>query len=152
LGDASVRLQTRAVRPGLAREDCRARRYPSHKLRPFPPERPPGSFRPRPWRGLERRTAPEPLQRRRGVAVPRSGELETVGVNTRYLVGSRIVRQAWDLFKRDRDGMRGYRYCSHDVSQVSVAVVTNHVEDDQDSRRLHRLSSSRPLGAARQSR
>jgi hypothetical protein len=39
----------------------------------------------------------------------RSGELETVGVNTRYLLGTHIVRQTWDLFKRDRDGMRGYR-------------------------------------------
>jgi hypothetical protein len=39
----------------------------------------------------------------------RSSELETVGVNTRYLLGSHIVRQTWDLFKRDRDSMRGYR-------------------------------------------
>jgi hypothetical protein len=43
------------------------------------------------------------------VSIWRSGELETVGVNTRYLVGSHIVRQTWDLFKRDRDGMQGYR-------------------------------------------
>jgi hypothetical protein len=39
------------------------------------------------------------------VSTWRSGELETVGVNTRYLLGSHIVRQTWDLFKRDRDGM-----------------------------------------------
>jgi hypothetical protein len=43
------------------------------------------------------------------VSIWRSGELETVGVNTRYLLGNHIVRQTWDLFKRDRDGMRGYR-------------------------------------------
>jgi hypothetical protein len=43
------------------------------------------------------------------VSTWRSGELETVGVNTRYLLGSHIVRQTWDLFKRDRGGMRGYR-------------------------------------------
>ena len=43
------------------------------------------------------------------VSTWRSGQLETVGVNTRYLLGSHIVRQTWDLFKRDRDGMRGYR-------------------------------------------
>jgi hypothetical protein len=43
------------------------------------------------------------------VSTWRSGELETVGVNTRYLLGSHIVRQTWDLFKRDRDGIRGYR-------------------------------------------
>jgi hypothetical protein len=43
------------------------------------------------------------------VSTWRSGELETVGVNTRYILGSHIVRQTWDLFKHDRDGMQGYR-------------------------------------------
>ncbi len=43
------------------------------------------------------------------VSTWRSGELETVGVNTRYILGGHVVRQTWDLFKRDKDGMRGYR-------------------------------------------
>ena len=30
-------------------------------------------------------------------------------MNTRYLIGSHIIRQTWDLFHRDRDSMRGYR-------------------------------------------
>ena len=43
------------------------------------------------------------------VSIWRAGELETVGVNTRYLVGDHIVRQLWDLFRRERDAMRAYR-------------------------------------------
>ena len=39
----------------------------------------------------------------------RAGELEAVAVNTRYLVGSRIIRQRWDMFRRDKDAMRAQR-------------------------------------------
>jgi hypothetical protein len=43
------------------------------------------------------------------VSIWRAGELETVGVNTRYLVGGHIVRQLWDLFQREKDAMLAYR-------------------------------------------
>jgi hypothetical protein len=43
------------------------------------------------------------------VTIWRAGRLETVGVNTRYMFGGRIVRQTWDVFSRERDAMRGYR-------------------------------------------
>ncbi len=39
----------------------------------------------------------------------KSGQLQTVAVNTRYLVDGRIVRQLWDVFERGKDGLEGYR-------------------------------------------
>ncbi|MGC1411291.1 MAG: hypothetical protein WA864_20395 [Acetobacteraceae bacterium] len=39
----------------------------------------------------------------------RGGELENVAVNSRYLIGNHIVRQQWDDFQRDHDGMLGHR-------------------------------------------
>lgn len=39
----------------------------------------------------------------------RAGELAAVAVNTRYLVGSRIIRQQWDVFRRDNDAMLAQR-------------------------------------------
>src|SRR5947209_18602819 len=39
----------------------------------------------------------------------RAGELEAVAVNTRYLIGTRIIRQQWDTFQRDKDAMRAQR-------------------------------------------
>ncbi len=36
----------------------------------------------------------------------RTGEMEGVAVNTRYLVGDHIVRQQWDTFQRSPDGLR----------------------------------------------
>jgi hypothetical protein len=39
----------------------------------------------------------------------RSGELESVAVNSRYLVGEHIVRQQWDEFQRGVDGLRAHR-------------------------------------------
>jgi hypothetical protein len=43
------------------------------------------------------------------VSTWRSGRLETVAVNTRYLIGGHIIRQRWDLFQCDRDAMRARR-------------------------------------------
>jgi hypothetical protein len=39
----------------------------------------------------------------------RSGQLENVAVNSRYLLGHRIVRQQWDQFRRAADGMQAER-------------------------------------------
>jgi hypothetical protein len=39
----------------------------------------------------------------------RAGELQRVAVNTRYLVGDHIVRQQWDDFQRQTDGLTAYR-------------------------------------------
>jgi hypothetical protein len=43
------------------------------------------------------------------ISIWRAGELETVAVNIRYLVGTRIIRQQWDTFQRDKDAMRAHR-------------------------------------------
>ena len=40
------------------------------------------------------------------VSTWRSGALENVAVNSRYLLGHRIVRQQWDEFQRGADGMQ----------------------------------------------
>ena len=37
------------------------------------------------------------------------GQLESVAVNSRYLLGHHIVRQQWDEFRRTADGMQGER-------------------------------------------
>jgi hypothetical protein len=39
----------------------------------------------------------------------RGEQLENVAVNSRYLLGHRIVRQLWDEFRRAPDGMQGQR-------------------------------------------
>lgn len=39
----------------------------------------------------------------------RAGELESVAVNTRYLIGNHIVRQLWDRFQRGSSGMQAQR-------------------------------------------
>jgi hypothetical protein len=36
-------------------------------------------------------------------------QLQTIGINTRYLLGSHVIRQTWDVFHRDNASMRGYR-------------------------------------------
>jgi len=43
------------------------------------------------------------------VSTWRNGELETVAVNSRYLVGDHIVRQQWDYFDRGADGLQAHR-------------------------------------------
>lgn len=39
----------------------------------------------------------------------RAGQLESVAVNSRYLVGGRIIRQQWDDFQRGSGGLQAYR-------------------------------------------
>ena len=39
----------------------------------------------------------------------RAAELESVALNTRYLVDDQIVRQQWDVFQRGPDGLQGRR-------------------------------------------
>jgi hypothetical protein len=39
----------------------------------------------------------------------RAGEMESLGVNTRYLVGNHIVRQQWDTFQPGPDGLQAHR-------------------------------------------
>ncbi len=43
------------------------------------------------------------------VSTWRAGQLESVAVNSRYLVGDHIVRQQWDEFQRDADGLQAHR-------------------------------------------
>ena len=43
------------------------------------------------------------------VSTWRGGELQSVAVNSRYLVGNRVVRQSWDDFHRGSDGLQAYR-------------------------------------------
>jgi len=39
----------------------------------------------------------------------KSDQLQSVAVNSRYIVDSHIVRQEWDLFDRGTDGLEAYR-------------------------------------------
>ncbi len=39
----------------------------------------------------------------------RAGKLESVALNTRYLVDDQIIRQQWDVFQRGPDGLQGRR-------------------------------------------
>jgi hypothetical protein len=43
------------------------------------------------------------------LSIWRAGELESVAVNSRYLVGKHVVRQQWDEFKRSADGLQAFR-------------------------------------------
>jgi hypothetical protein len=43
------------------------------------------------------------------VSTWRAGEVQTVAVNSRYLVGDHIIRQQWDNFQRATDGLQAYR-------------------------------------------
>jgi hypothetical protein len=43
------------------------------------------------------------------VSTWRDGELQSVAVNSRYLVGDHVVRQSWDHFHRTSDGLLAYR-------------------------------------------
>ena len=43
------------------------------------------------------------------LSIWRAGELESVAVNSRYLVHKHVVRQQWDEFQRSTDGLRAYR-------------------------------------------
>lgn len=39
----------------------------------------------------------------------RNDQMQSLAVNTRYLVGDRIIRQQWDAFQRSRDGLQAQR-------------------------------------------
>jgi hypothetical protein len=39
----------------------------------------------------------------------KSDQLQSVAVNSRYIVDGHVVRQEWDLFDRGTDGLEGYR-------------------------------------------
>jgi hypothetical protein len=39
----------------------------------------------------------------------RGGRLEMVAVNTRYLIGNRLIRQQWDVFQRAHGGFEAHR-------------------------------------------
>jgi hypothetical protein len=39
----------------------------------------------------------------------KSDQLQSVAVNSRYILDGHVVRQQWDLFKRGTDGLEGYR-------------------------------------------
>jgi hypothetical protein len=43
------------------------------------------------------------------VSTWRDGELQSVSMNSRYLLGDHIVRQSWDDFRRGGDGLQAYR-------------------------------------------
>jgi hypothetical protein len=43
------------------------------------------------------------------VSTWRAGELESVAMNSRYLIGDHIVRQQWDDFQRGKDGLQARR-------------------------------------------
>jgi hypothetical protein len=43
------------------------------------------------------------------VSTWRAGQLESVAVNSRYLIGDHIVRQQWDEFQRDAGGLQAHR-------------------------------------------
>ena len=43
------------------------------------------------------------------VSTWRAGELESVAVNSRYLIGDHVVRQQWDDFQRGTDGLQARR-------------------------------------------
>ncbi len=52
------------------------------------------------------------------VSTWRSGELESVAVNNRYLVGRHIVRQQWDDFRRGTDGLQASRVQAKTLAEL----------------------------------
>jgi len=48
----------------------------------------------------------------------RGGELRQVAVNTRSLAGGRVVRQLWDVFRRDGDALRAWRVQAKTAAQL----------------------------------
>ena len=52
------------------------------------------------------------------VSVWRGGQLENVAVNSRYLLGHRIVRQYWDEFRRAADGMQAERVAAKTLDDL----------------------------------
>lgn len=62
-----------------------------------------GAFQGAPWPFVHVRYLEEELSRWR------SGELQSVAVNTRYLIDGHIVRQLWDDYRADGHGLTAYR-------------------------------------------
>lgn len=62
-----------------------------------------GAFRAKPWPFVQLHYLMEELSRWR------SGQLQSVAVNTRYLVDGHIVRQLWDVYMPDGQGLAAYR-------------------------------------------
>jgi hypothetical protein len=62
-----------------------------------------GAFQAKPWPFVQVRYLMEELSRWR------SGQLQNVATNTRYLVAGHIVRQLWDVYMPDGHGLAGYR-------------------------------------------
>jgi hypothetical protein len=57
----------------------------------------------------------------------RSDRLDGLAVSTRYMAGSRVVRQQWDVFRRGRDGLEAYRLQgSPDELQRAHAPFVRH--------------------------
>ena len=49
----------------------------------------------------------------------RAEEMQSVAVNTRYLVGDHIVRQQWDAFQRGQDGLQAQRVQAKTLADLS---------------------------------
>jgi hypothetical protein len=62
-----------------------------------------GAFQAKPWPFVQVHYLMEEL------SLWRSGQLQTVATNTRYLVAGHIVRQLWDVYMPDGHGLAGYR-------------------------------------------
>jgi hypothetical protein len=62
-----------------------------------------GVFQAKPWPFVQLHYLMEELSRWR------SGQLQTVATNTRYLAAGHIVRQLWDVYMPDGHGLAGYR-------------------------------------------
>ena len=54
------------------------------------------------------------------VSTWRTGQLESVAVNSRYLVGDHIVRQQWDDFQRGADGLQAQRVQAKTLADFRV--------------------------------
>jgi hypothetical protein len=50
----------------------------------------------------------------------RATELESVAVNIRYLVGDHIVRQLWDQFQRDQNGLQAKRVQGKTLAEFQI--------------------------------
>ena len=50
----------------------------------------------------------------------KAGELESVAVNTRYLIGDHIVRQLWDKFQRNADGLHAQRVQAKTLDDLQI--------------------------------
>ena len=76
------------------------------------------------------------------VSTWRATELESVAVNSRYLLGSHIVRQQWDDFQRGADGLQARRGQAR-----RRAGRRSRPESDRDERRTRRIPLGRPATA-----